>query len=86
MARCGISNDLTDIYLDLQNELKSDAVSGEEDAERLWSWRFAFVQHWGKFHLPSALQAIAWLVYQHWDEDDEKWDDAFLSQRRPGHS
>jgi len=81
-----ISNDLTDIYIGLHRNLTNDIRSDESESERHWHWRFAFVHHWGVFHLPPTLHAISWLVHQHWDEDDGKWDDEFLSQRRPGHN
>jgi hypothetical protein len=79
-----MSNDLADIYLDLRHELNHDTGSGERESERYWHWHFEFVHHWGVFHLPPALHAISWLVHQHWDDDDETWDDEFLSRRNPG--
>jgi len=68
-----LADDLADIYADLMQEFSRDESSGEDSTERLWHWRWAFANHWGKYHLPRAMNAICWLVYDKWDEDKEAW-------------
>ena len=50
-----LSDDLSDIYLDLSHGLALWRAGEEHTA--LWEWHFGFVFHWGE-HLTSALRAI----------------------------
>jgi hypothetical protein len=58
-----LSDDLADIYLDLEDGLASQRNGVSRD-DILWQWRFDFRSHWGR-HAVSALTTIHHLAA--WD-------------------
>lgn len=53
-VRASLSDDLADVYRDLQEGLMMQE-KGAEPAEILWTWRFSFDSHWGR-HATDALR------------------------------
>ena len=51
-----LSDDLADIYLDLNDGLRLLAAGGPV-ADAVWEWRFAFWSHWGA-HAADAIRVI----------------------------
>jgi hypothetical protein len=54
-VKCSLSDDLADIYLDLEKGLTPFAKGDINEA--IWQWRFLFWNHWGR-HLTGALSAL----------------------------
>jgi hypothetical protein len=51
-----LSDDLTDIYLDVNDGLSLLAAGGPE-VDAVWEWRFSFWSHWG-VHAADAIRVI----------------------------
>jgi hypothetical protein len=64
-VEASLSDDLTDIYIDLDRGLRRWDDAG--DAVRraiVWEWRFSYESHWGR-HAIGAMGAIHALLYVH---------------------
>jgi hypothetical protein len=57
-----LSDDLSDIYLDLANGAELWAAGARDEA--VWEWRVGFESHWGE-HATGALRAIRTLASVH---------------------
>ena len=51
-----LTDDLADIYLDVNEGLKLLAAGGAE-VDAVWEWRFLFWSHWG-IHATDAIRVI----------------------------
>ena len=54
-----VSNDLVEIYSDLQDGL--ELLSQDAVIDAIWDWRFSFSTHWGR-HAFDSLRAVHYLV------------------------
>jgi hypothetical protein len=60
-----LSDDLSDIYLDLRPGLHEwEQASPREKLDIIWDWKFGFEHHWGR-HATSAFRALYSLLYNH---------------------
>jgi hypothetical protein len=60
-----LSDDLADIYRDLQSGLYEwDKVTAPQKLDIIWEWEFGFETHWGE-HATNAIRALYWLLYNH---------------------
>jgi hypothetical protein len=60
LVASSLTDDLTDIYLELKKGLNLWDNGQRQDA--LWEWRFGFTAHWGR----DAANALAALLSQIW--------------------
>jgi len=61
-----LSDDLADIYRDLQDGFAywlSNSTTGRADAA--WEWKYGFESHWGR-HLTKAIAVVFSLIHDHY--------------------
>ena len=70
LTSISISNDLSEVYQDINQGLREWESASADDRRRIiWDWKFGFENHWGN-HATSAFKALYWLLYSHIEDNE----------------
>jgi hypothetical protein len=75
-----LSDHLADIYAGIRDLFRREST--ESQIEWIWQARLQLTELWGLTDVLPAVTALGWLVYQYWDDYDEKWTEVWTPPPR----